>query len=225
MLPVVLVLSGCVEGKYYSHELLNCYTPKECEEEGGHVYKMMNLCMGYHIPNRARNMTPDEDGVFACPKNMYTVFRGTSAECISSLEDCDGMYTIANKAACTDNKTICRTFLRYTIYNASGRAECIPDCYSRNGYGYGYYYCVTADQCSLAGFHIYVTKSVRNCLRNSPAEDGDFDPEKQETGVYTCPNKLLDTTKNTYRCTANNSCSDVVVESSATCVTTSYCKQ
>ena len=84
--------------------------------------------------------------------------------------------------------------------------------------------CGPQDKCVLRGLYPYVFGSQRSCAKEAPAEDGGFDPQQAEAGIYTCPGDLLlDLRTNVSRCIAREACTQVTHISVPTCVTEYNC--
>ena len=67
--------------------------------------------------------------------------------------------------------------------------------------------CGTQDKCVLRGLYPYVFGSQRSCAKEVPAEDGGFDPQQVEAGIYICPGDLLlDVRTNVSRCIPKEAC-------------------
>lgn len=133
------------------------------------------------------------------------------------------MYVIDNENTklCVDTPDKCG-IIWWKAYNWTGQNECITtwECYRRGGFAYSVY-CVTPDHCTQLGRRPYIYGTQRQCRGDVPADDGNFDPEALDAGVYKCTDTLLDTTGLTRRCIQNSSCSDLI--SDATCVSRYWC--
>ena len=60
-----------------------------------------------------------------------------------------------------------------------------------------------------------------DCWTNPPADDGGFDVESLESGVYDCGNRLLDITEDKFRCVAREECKHLKIIMK--CVTKEWC--
>lgn len=62
---------------------------------------------------------------------------------------------------------------------------------------------------------------MRLCWEYKPEEDGGFDKDFLENGVYKCTDSLLDITRGTSRCIPISACTEII--NGAMCITNSQC--
>ena len=83
MLPLALALGACANGKYWCESKKNCVTARECADDGLVAYKIFMTCSRKFEPDETSGFVADDDGVSACPTNMYTVIGTKTISCVS----------------------------------------------------------------------------------------------------------------------------------------------
>lgn len=215
---------ACSGDRYYSYDYKKCVTSEQCKELQLFAYRKIMLCFAVFRPADDGKFEPSTKGVYACKAGWYTVFNRTTARCVESAEECVGLYVAESVKACVSNPTHCSAYLGPISYTGEGRLECISraSCYSKGNFVY-IDQCVTTTQCAQKKCHTYVYGSMRACRSEVPADDGDFDPDSTEAGVYQCKDKLMDFTTNISRCITEDECKQFVYEEVPLCVTKEYC--
>ena len=137
MLALASALAACDDDKYWCEDAGNCIAASDCSSRGLIAYKIRKTCDKRYIPIEVTGFKKGDDGVSACPDGSYTVLNETFIWCVSTEEDCKDYYVAKSDKFCVRTNVLCRAFGYRKLYNWTGQNECIADCYSRGGFGYG----------------------------------------------------------------------------------------